>query len=396
VARFAYEARDLQGLRVRGFIHAETERDVDVRLERMQLCLVRARPAHDQKVKKRASTQLLADFTYHLSTVVEAGLPLLQGLEDLVEEDGHPLYTVVADLVRKLRNGSQLSEAMSDHPKIFPPVMRALISAGEQTGRLETVLRDLVLFLEWRIALTRQIQSSLAYPCVVVVGIIALCVLVVTYVIPNFAGIFAEMGVELPLFTRVLLAVSNQLREHWPLLLLGLGAKIGLSVAVLRTKAGLRALHTAMLRTPVLGPVVTMLEMSRFAHNLAILYSAGVPLVDGLRMVHGIVQNVRIREIVQVLHDELRRGGSLADAIRKHGIVPRIVQRMIAIGESSGRLDSALERVSAFYDRELPRVITRNLAIFNTASVVLLGAVIALVGVSIFVPVYQMLGSING
>jgi type IV pilus assembly protein PilC len=396
MARYSYLARSASGQRVSGVLSAESEIELDAQLARMELCLVRARRGAGRAGGRSASAQQLADFAYHLATVVEAGLPLLQGLQDLADEDGNPLRHLAADLVRQLREGAQLSDALAEHPRVFPEVMRALIAAGERTGRLELVLRDLVKYLEWRMALRRQIQSALAYPAAVVVGVCGLCVVLVVYVVPNFAGIFAEVGVELPLLTRALLALSGLLRERWLELLL-LGGVVGGALALAaRSAAGRRLLQTAALHLPILGPLVTMLEMSRFTHNLAVLYSAGIPLVDGLQMVSAIVQNGRIREIVTSLQEEVKRGGALAEGVRRHALVPRMVTRMIAIGETSGRLDDALERASSYFDRELPRTVARNLAVFNTASVVLLGALIGLVGLAIFTPVYQMLGTLNG
>ena len=394
MARFAYQATDASGKTVHGVQLADSEAELDRILAGMQLCLIDFRVASARR-RRRVPAQLMVDFCYHLGSAVEGGIPLIDALQDFCADETHPLAEVMADVARKIRNGAQLSEALGDYPALFPELMRSLLRAGEQTGKLDLVLRDLARYLEWRDQLRHQIRSALAYPCVVMSGIAVLCVLLVTYVLPNFIVVFQELGVALPPLARGMLAAGDLLRTHFlGLGLAALAAGIGIRQA-LRTPAGRRLWHVALLRMPLLGGLVTMLEMARFSHNLAVLYAAGVPIVDALRMIRDIVQNVQIRAALERALDELRGGGSLAESLGRERLIPRLVLRMIAIGEASGRLDQSLERASAYYDRELPRAIARMLAVFNTLSVVLLGAAVTFMALSIFVPLYTMLGEIN-
>jgi len=392
--RFAYRARDAKGRLVRGVEVADHEEALDRRLAQSELCLVEARIERVRR-QGRIKGEILVEFCHHLRSVVEGGIPLIDGLQDFCDDESHPLNPVIVDIARKLRNGAQLSEAMAEYPGYFPALMRSLMRAGEETGRLDRVLRDLVIYFEWRNELTHQIKSALAYPSVVIGGIVVLCVLLLTYVLPNFMAMFEELNVELPLLTRMLLALSDFLRYQGVWLLLGIGTTVALFLTALRTPLGRRTFHVLLLKTPLLGRLLTMLEMSRFAHNLAILYTSGIPIVRALDLIQEIVQNLRIREVLAAAQDELRRGGSLTTALQREALVPKLVLRMIAIGEQSGELDQSLERVSAYYDRELPRVIKKTLAIFNTSSVVALGGMIGGMALGIFVPVYKMLGSIN-
>jgi type II secretory pathway component PulF len=394
VARFAYDATDASGRLVRGVQLADSEAELDRILVGMQLCLIDFRVASARR-RRRVPPQLMVDLCYHLGSAVEGGIPLIDALQDFCADDSNPLSEVIADVARKVRNGAQLSEALGDYPQTFPELMRSLLKAGEHTGKLDLVLRDLARYLEWRDQLRHQIRSALAYPCVVIGGIFALILILVTYVLPSFLEIFHELGVELPPFARYLLAASQLLRDHG--LAFAFGA-LGVATAVwrgLHSARGRDAWHAALLRIPLLGRLVTMLEMARFSHNLGVLYAAGIPIVDALHMIRDIVQNVRIRAVIGKALDDLRGGGSLAEALRREALIPRLVVRMIAIGEASGRLDQSLERASGYYDRELPRTIARTLAVFNTLSVVLLGAAVAFMALSIFVPLYSMLGEIN-
>ncbi len=394
MARFAYEATDASGRLVRGVQLADSEAELDRVLTGMQLCLIDFRVASARR-RRGVPAQLMVDLCYHLGSAVEGGIPLIDALQDFCADETSPLAEVIGDVARKVRNGAQLSDALGEYPQIFPELMRSLLRAGEQTGKLDLVLRDLARYLEWRDQLRQQIRSALAYPCVVVSGILALCVLLVTYVLPSFLAIFRELGVELPPFARGMLAVSEILRAHALAFVLG-GTAAGAGVwRALNTPRGREAWHAALLRLPLVGRLVTMLEMARFSHNLGVLYAAGIPIVDALRMIREIVQNVRIRRVLDGALESLRGGGSLADALKREQLIPRLVVRMLAIGEASGRLDQSLERASAFYDRELPRTIARTLAVFNTLSVVLLGVAVAGMALSIFVPLYSMLGEIN-
>jgi type II secretory pathway component PulF len=394
VARFAYQASDATGRLVRGVQLADSEAELDRILTGMQLCLIDFRVASARR-RRRVPPQLMVDLCYHLGSAVEGGIPLIDALQDFCGDDDNPLAEVMGDVARKVRNGAQLSDALGDYPQIFPDLMRSLLRAGEHTGKLDLVLRDLARYLEWRDQLRHQIRSALAYPCVVLGGIFVLCILLVTYVLPSFLEIFRELGVELPPLARGLLAVSELLRSHALAFLLG-ALVLGFAVwRVLRSARGREVWHAALLRLPLVGRLVTMLEMARFSHNLGVLYAAGIPIVDALRMIRDIVQNVRIRRVIDSALESLRGGGALADALEREQLIPRLVVRMLAIGEASGRLDQSLERASAFYDRELPRTIARTLAVFNTLSVVLLGVAVTGMALSIFVPLYSMLGEIN-
>jgi len=394
VPRFYYRARDARGKLIRGIEFADSEAALDATLASSDLCLIDAR-VEQVRHRSRVKGQILIDFCYHLRSIVDGGIPLIQGLEDFCSDGSHPLHSVILDLTRKLRNGAQLSDAMADYPGVFPDLMRSLVRAGEETGRLDQILADLVSYLEWRDELGHQIRSAMAYPAVVVGGVLLLCIVMLTYVLPNFLGIFSELGVELPTATKVLLAISSFVRAHGLALLGGaIATGVGLSFA-LRTDAGRGLRDRLLLRFPLFGQLIIMLEMSRFAHNLSILYASGIPIVRALELIQSIVQNLSIRAALASAREEIKRGGSLSKALDRERWMPPLVMRMLSIGEQSGELDQSLGRVSAYYDRELPRVIKRTLAIFNTLSVVFLGGMIGTLALAIFVPVYKMLGSIN-
>jgi type IV pilus assembly protein PilC len=395
VPLFRFAARDSSGRQVRGVESALDLRALDRALESRQLVLVSARPGAPRNRVREKSARVRIDFCHHLATAVDAGLPLATALRDLGADGESPIADVLEDLTRKLESGQMLSQAMVGHPALFPPLVRALVATGEQTGELPRILRRLVATLEWNEALRQKLRAALLYPAIVLAGIVGLVALLTAVVLPNFLQLFADFDVELPLVTRAMIATHAFVSASWPLLAAGvLSAGLGLFLAA-RTPAGLLRMHEALLGAPVVGAVVNMVEMSRFARNLGLLYAAGIPVVRALEMVAEIVQNRVVRESVSHAAAAVRSGETLTEALGRSRRLPPLVMRMIALGERSGGLDQALEHAASHYDRELPERIDRALALFNAALIVGLGVLLTAIALGLFVPLYQMMGNLD-
>jgi type IV pilus assembly protein PilC len=393
MARYAFEARTASGETVSGVEFAADELALDGILADGDLLLIKAREVRPSR-RRASSNRALIDLCYHLSVVVEAGIPLLQGLSDLVE-GGHPLRETIGDVVRKIETGAALSDALADHPEHFPALMVSLIRAGEHSGNLDRVLRDLARYLEWREDLRRQTISAVTYPALVMSAVIGLCILLTTWVLPRFLQIFVELGVTLPPTTRAMLW-THQFLAQWGWHLLGLVAASAVGVyLMLRSERGHHFFDRLTLKIPLLGKLVLMIEMSRFSHNLGLLYASGVAIVKALEMIEDIVQNRVVGQTLARARERIEQGDSLTDALARGALLPALVKRMISVGEASGRLDESLERVSAYYDREVPALISRAVALFNTGVLLFLGGVLVMIALSIFVPFYQMLGELS-
>lgn len=392
--RFAFQARDEAGRSIQGVELALDESDLDRRLAAMDLFLVDARVLR-RSLRRARGSRGLVDFCYHLAIVIEAGIPLLQGLQDIASEDTHPLAEVVQDVTRKIEAGSTLSAALADYPSHFPPLVIASVRAGEATGQLDRILHDLVRYLEWREGLKRQIVSAATYPALVLTGIFGLCILLVGWVLPRFLEIFVELGVELPLPTRVLLVTQQFLNGYWPHLLIAL-AMVGAGFWLFgRSDSGRMRIHGWLLRLPIVGGLIRMIEMSRFSHNLGVLYGAGLPVLQALEMVEGAIQNRVIRQQLCSRRERVESGETLSAAFTSSDSIPVLVARMIAVGEVSGRIEESLARVAVYYDREIPRLIATLVGAFNTGTMLLLGGAITTIALSIFVPLYSMMGNLN-
>ena len=390
--RFSFSAIDAAGARSTGVLVASDDREVDRRLSSRGLVLLRARP---MRGSRRVPARVISDFFHHLGVLVGAGVPIARGLHDLHEDSDNPLAVEIADIARRVDTGSTLSDALAQHPRYFAPLMLSVVRAGEQTGKLDVVLRDLVSYLEWREELGRQVRSAMVYPTIVGVGLIGLCTLLVLFVLPRFVGIFLELRVEIPIALRLMLWTQATVFAYWPWLLV-LGTVAGSALVVWqRSEHGRRARDRAALALPLARTLVVGLDMSRFCHNLGLLYAAGLPILDALATTAEIVQNRLIREAIQAAREKVMRGSGLVEALRAPGVVPAMVLRMLGVGETTGNIDAALERAARFYEREVPAVIDRSIAWFNTGVIVALGAVLLTIILSFFVPLYEAMGNLN-
>ena len=390
--RFAFDAIDPSGARQYGTELATNEGDLDRQLSQRGLVLLTSRKV---RARGRVTPRTVIDVFYHLSVILGAGIPVLRGLQDLQEMGEHPLAAELSDIERRVETGTSLSDALSAHPQHFPPLAVSVVRAGEQTGRLAGILSDLVSYLEWRAELRRQIRSAATYPIIVLTATLALCCVLGFFVLPRFSEIFGELGVELPGPMLVVLAMRQLLITHW-LWFLGLCVALGIPFFLWQRTESARALrHRLFLRVPVFGPLILNLDLARFCHNLALFYSAGLPILDGLKMTEEIVQNRAVRRSIRHATDRLQAGSGLRDALLPEKAFPPLVLRMLHVGESTGHLDEALDHVAKFYNREVPVAIGRVIASFNVGIMVFMGATVTTVILSFFVPLYKMLGNLN-
>ncbi len=394
MADFVFEAADANGRRVRGVERALDEAELDRRLRARDLLLLTAQ-AGRAPTSRRHTSRTLIDFCYHMATVIEAGIPLLEGLRDLQEGGRSAIAEELEDIARKVEAGQPLSDAMAGYPTLFPDLVRSLVAAGEASGHLAEIMRQLVSYLEWREDLGRKLRGAASYPCIVITGLIGLIILLTTVVLPKFLAIFVALDVELPFATRALIGFQHFAEAYGIHTLVFLAASGAIAVAVLRSESGRLAFDRNLLRLPVIGSVMSMIEMSRFSHNLGLLYRAGIPITRCLELIEEIVQNRAIRALIAEGREELAHGATLTQAFGKDALMPSMVVRMIALGESSGGLDRSLDHVANYYDREVPTVIDRSLALVNTGMVVAMGATLGTVAFAIFVPLYRMMGNLN-
>ncbi|HQT97283.1 MAG TPA: type II secretion system F family protein [Thermodesulfobacteriota bacterium] len=400
MARFDYNAVDDYGRKARGTMSSPDEKSLRDQLAAMGMHLVSNRQVAESSGRalfpKKIGRADLIDFTYHLKTLLGAGVPVVSGLSDVAEQSTNPEFReVLRDIRRNVQSGATLSGAFALHPDVFPEVFVSIMRAGEATGNMDGALSDLNRFLTWQEELGKTIRQATYYPMTVVGMVSGLIVLLFTFVFPRFLSIFKGAVIDLPLPTRVVIAISEFFRDYGLYAL----AAIVLGVAALRmyrrTEAGRLRVDGWKLKIPLVGEVIRGIEMSRFSHFTASLFRAGVEMTQTLAVVEKVMGNRVLAAVVRQAREELIAGGGLSVALRKSGEFPPMVLRMVSAGESSGNLDDTLENVAAYYDREVPAIVKKTFAIIEPAMTILLALVVLGAALSFFLALYKMVGSLG-
>jgi type IV pilus assembly protein PilC len=398
---YTYQAMDFQGRRVSGVVEAASEQEADQTLVRQGLYVIAvrerpARPARRVSASLRISRGDLIMFTVHLATVLSSGIPLVAGLTDFAQEAPNPRLRRVAEVIREsVEGGTTLSEAMAHLPGAFPEMYVNMVEAGEQTGRVDAVLFDLVTFLEWQTSLVSQIRTASVYPLMLLTAITGLFTLMVVFVLPRFTQVMIKANVPLPMPTQVMLGIGTVLTEYWSLILLGgVGAYFAFRTLV-NTSGGRYALDRLKLSLPGVGEVLRRIALGRFSRTLETLYRAGVEFSRTMSVVERVVGNSVISRAIGEARQRVLAGSSLAAALRATGEFPPLVLRMIATGESSGTLEQTLNRVTQYYEREVPASVRRLFTLFESFTYIILGVVVLVTALSLYSPIYTMLRSLR-
>lgn len=396
---FTYKAKDEYGRTIKGVLIASNEDQLAASLDQIGLYLISA------KKKKIAEAYLswekirrkdLITFTVHLSTTLSAGIPILQSLQDLVEQSEKKRFkNIIEDVSSNIQAGSSLSEALSKHPKVFSELYVSMIKAGETTGNVDKVLNDLVAFLEWQESLAMDVKQATIYPTFVLSAVISLVVLLMTFVFPRFTVIFERTNVPLPLPTRVVMGISHFITNYWFIIVLAAVALIVSHRLAAKTPGGRYLFDKLKLKLPVFGNLLRKIALSRFSHHFGALLKAGVEIYHSLMVTEKVVGNTVIAKVISSARDYISAGESLAESLKKGDEFPSLVIRMIAIGESSGSLDKTLGKVSQYYDREVPTTIKKVFAIFEPIVIASLAVIVLGMALSMFLPLYQMLNLVG-
>lgn len=399
--RYEYNAIDDYGKKVRGSLFAADEKGLRGSLAGMGLHLLNARERASggelpifRKGIKRAD---LIQFTFHLKTLIAAGVPIVSALGDLADQTEHPAFRdVIQDVRRNLQSGAGLSDSLSLHPEAFPEIYVSIVRAGETTGNIDGALGDLGRFLTWQEELSKTIKQATYYPVTVVCAVGGLIFILFAFVFPRFLKIFQAAQVELPLPTRIVIAVSEFFRDYG-LYLLG-GIALGFLVLQLyrRTESGRLRTDGWKLKIPVIGKLIRAIEISQFSHYLASLFRAGVEMTHSLYVVEKLIGNRVIASVVHHAREDLIAGGGLSASLRKSGEFPPMVVRMVSAGETSGNLDQTLENVSNYYDQEIPLVVKKTFAILEPVIILVLATIVLGAALSFFMALYKMVGAMGG
>lgn len=395
MAVFAYKAMAPDGRLIRGEMDAINLVDLELRLKRMELDFI-----NGQAVKRGGALQSgsvprreLINFCFHLEQMVRSGVPILDALTDLRDSLDHPRFReVVAGLIESIEGGRTLSQAMADFPKVFSAVFGSLVRAGENTGNLPEVLKNLSESLKWEDELASHTKKLLLYPALVGSVVLAVTVFLMVYLVPQMAQFITHMGQALPLQTRILIATSNAMRDYWYLfLLLPLLAGVGLKVAVETNPKARFRFDDLKLRIPLIGPILRKIILARFAGVFAMMYASGIAIIDAIRASEDVAGNAAIRDGLHRVGQLIAEGQNVTGAFQNAGLFPPLVIRMLRVGENTGALDTSLLNVSYFYNRDVRESIAKVQAIIEPALTVVLGALLLWVMMSVLSPIYDVI-----
>ena len=401
---FKYKARNAMGKVTEGTIDAENEGAVGAALRQKRLELISFAPtgaltnflAALTKKGGKVTTKDIVVFSRQFSTMINAGLPILQGLTIVSEQAENADFRAVMGKIRDdISNGVPLSEAMAKYPKAFNTLYVSMVKAGEQGGILDVIFERLSEYLEKAEGIARKVKSAMMYPVIVTVVAIGVVSLLMVKVVPTFKDVFDSFGAKLPPPTLIVIGVSNFLQHEWYVLF---GAIIGLWVAVTlyrKTKAGAYNWDNLMLKLPVFGNLVQKSAIAKFARTLGTLIKSGVPIMDALETVGKTCGNLVVERVILKARESVREGKTLSQPLREGKVIPAMVTQMINVGEETGALDAMLGKIADFYEDEVDVAVQGLTTIIEPILIVFLGVTIGFIVVAMFMPMFE-LGNIVG
>jgi general secretion pathway protein F len=397
---FEYHGLSAAGKKVKGIIDAPTPRMARTKLRAMEIFPVAIREeiqmpqkAEDPLTKffQRIRPQDVSIITRQLSTLLEAGTPLVSALDAIIEQtDNHALKKVVAQVREEIKEGRSFADALEPHRKVFTDLYVNMIRAGEESGALEGVLLRLADFTENQTRLRNRIRAALAYPIFMVIIGTGIMGFLLTFVIPTVSQVFQEMGQTLPLPTRILLGVSAIFRRFWwgiiaAFILLAVGAR-----RYLQTPKGALQWDRVKLRLPLFGKIILQGAVARFARTLATLLQGGLPILNSLDIVKTVVNNQLLAQAIEETKLAVREGEDIAPALKASGLFPSMVTHMIATGEASGNLEQMLVKVADAYEAEVETKVTALTSILEPVIILAMGLVVGFIVISILLPIFEM------
>jgi general secretion pathway protein F len=405
MASYSYQALDQNGRTQNGLIQAETERQVVEKLQvkgltplafERQKSASEAQDTHPKAVVnsvfvKRLSNADLCQITQQLSTLLQASLPLDDALKAVIEQSQkNVIKTVLNQILTHVSEGLALAQALTHHPKSFPPAYVATVAAGEQSGNLAKVLERLATYTEQVQATQSRIQLALLYPSMIMLVALGVLVLLLTYVVPQVIEVIINMDQELPALTIGLISVSGFIKTKGVyLLLFGLLALVVVNFALKKPKIQM-TVHRILLKTPLIGPYLAIFNAARFSKTLALLTASGVPIVDAFKGAQAVVGNLYLRQHINAAGLSIREGSSIFLALKERPILPPIALHLVASGETSGRLAQMLDQAANQLDTQLQRSISVALSLIEPLMMLVMGGLVLVIVMAILLPIFDM------
>ncbi|TAL01952.1 MAG: type II secretion system F family protein [Verrucomicrobia bacterium] len=346
----------------------------------------------------KVKSKVLTTFTRQLATLVDAGLPLLRGLRVLEKQERNPtLKNIIGDLALAIEGGSTFSESLAQHPKVFNRLYVNMVKAGELGGVLEVVLNRLAEFMEKAQKIKGKVIAAMFYPIAVLVVAVAILIILMVKVVPQFKTVFEGMleGAQLPAFTRLVLGISEAVKDHILVTSGVLAVIVVIFLLFIRTKFGRRVWDKFKLKMPVVGPVVSKVAISRFTRTLGTLISSGVPILQALTIVKETAGNVIISGAVGAVHDSVKEGETITAPLEASGVFPPMVISMVDVGEQTGALPEMLLKIADNYDDEVDNAVAAMTSLLEPIMIVFLAVVVGSIVIAMFLPLIDLMNKVG-
>jgi type IV pilus assembly protein PilC len=397
---FTYSARAVSGELQNGEIDLPTQDEVIGYLRRQRLIPVSVRTKPKDlsfTFGSGVTTREVVIFTRQFATMINSGLPLVQSLSILAEQTENPRFRkIIADVLHDIESGQTLADSLRRHPQIFTDLYVNMVAAGEAGGILDTILLRLATFLEKNDALVRKIKGAMTYPAVMLFVVIAATTILLWKVVPVFASIFIDAGLDLPTPTRVVLAISAFLQSYILVMFAGVIASGFLLRKYYKTDSGQLVIDRILLKLPVLGVLLRKSAVSRFTRTLGTLISSGVSILEGLQITARTSGNRVIHDAVMASRASIAGGATISEPLKTSGVFPPMVVQMINVGEQTGGLDEMLSKIADFYDDEVDAAVSALTSVLEPIMIVVMGVVIGGMVVAMYMPMFDMIQTVQG
>ena len=397
---YAWKGRNRAGLIKEGVLAADSKEVALASLRRQNIVVTGIRERGKEisltKVGRKVPPKTLAVFTRQFSVMIDAGLPLVQCLEILANQQEHKNFQKILLQVRQdVEAGSTLADAMRRHPKAFDALYVNMVAAGEAGGILDTILQRLSVYIEKAVKLRSQVRSAMIYPVAVIVIAAIVVAVILLKVIPTFAALFTSLGAELPLPTRMVIASSNFLARYFIFFVIGIAAAAYGVRRYYATHAGRRVIDGALLKLPVLGTIIRKVAVARFCRTLATLTSSGVPILESLDITARTAGNAIVEDAIYETRRSVEGGKTIVEPLRQTNIFPNMVVQMIGVGEQTGALDAMLNKIADFYEDEVDASVAGLVKLLEPLLIFILGIVIGGIVIAMYLPMFTLINKIG-
>jgi len=399
---YKWEGKTAKGVVKKGEMEAPSEAAIRIHLRQQNIIPTKisskgkeiniSLPFLKQKVKQRA----VAIFTRQLATMIDAGLPLVQSLEVLSSQQENKVFkNIIREIREDVEGGSTFAGALKKHPVTFNELYTNLVVAGEEGGILDTILTRLAGYIEKAEALKKKVKSALIYPTTIVTVAVIVVIILMVFVIPVFETMFQSAGQSLPLPTVIVLTISRMIKRYIFFFVPALILLFFLFKRYYKTEGGRALVDRLLLRLPIFGPLFRKIAVARFSRTLGTLVSSGVPILDGLSIVSRTAGNRAIETAIMNARASIREGETIAEPLSRSGYFPPMVIQMIAVGESTGALDSMLSKIAEFYEDEVDVAVSNLTSLLEPLLMMFLGVVIGGVVIAMYLPIFNMANAVG-